>query len=387
MIPLQKRSTPTFATAASIRHPELDGLRGIAILLVLIYHYSRFIKPGPVGDRLIAFANIGWSGVDLFFVLSGFLIGGILIDYRESPNLFPVFYARRALQIFPLYFLVLISYYVCLLFRPNIPYLFDKQIPIWPYAVFLQNFAMAWYGSGSAYMGATWSLAVEEQFYLLFPLIVWAAAPRKLPYLLVTAIILAIPLRVFLFHWFSGAHFLSFYVLMPCRADALSIGVLCAFVYRSPRLSEIFIRNLHWAGLFAATALLSLVFLINPDFGSRAMLSVGYTVLSLTYGAVLLICLLSSNKHMKYLTTRRWLRELGRIAFAVYLFHLAVVGFVYSSLVGTQPTLNSVRDVCIAIVAILITISLSIISWQCFERHFIAFGSKFRYRMLTSTPR
>jgi peptidoglycan/LPS O-acetylase OafA/YrhL len=368
------------ARAASVRHPELDGLRGIAILLVIIFHYSRFIRSGPIADHLIALTNLAWSGVDLFFVLSGFLIGGILIDYRDSPNMFSVFYTRRTLRIFPLYFLVIFSYAICLSLHLKVPYLFDRQIPFWPYALFLQNFAMACYGSGSAYLGPTWSLAVEEQFYLLFPLIVWLMPPRTLPYLLLTAIAFAIPLRVALYHFYSAHHFLSFYVLMPCRADALSIGVLCAVVYRSASLRMIFTGNIYWLRWLAAAVLLSFTFMINPIFDSRLMLSGGYTILSAVYGSILLIALLGSDGHIRYITTRKWLCGLGRIAFAVYLFHLAIVGFVYAALTGNEPTLNSPKDLVVSTASIAVTVLLAVVSWQYFERHFIALGSRFRYR-------
>src|ERR671933_724528 len=121
------------------RYPELDGLRGIAILMVVAWHYN-------LGPFL--------SGVDLFFVLSGFLLGGILLDKKEAPNYFKAFYARRVCRIFPLYFVCLLVFVILvavpvlgwLLFGDSIRLLLGDPIPLWSYMTFTQNFAMAQLG-------------------------------------------------------------------------------------------------------------------------------------------------------------------------------------------------------------------------------------------------
>ena len=157
--------------------PELDGLRGIAVLLVIAYHYliiDLHFMSVPLYYAVWVF-QIGWSGVDLFFVLSGFLIGGILLDHRESKRILQTFYIRRACRILPLYLATFTLYVIGV-------YLFDNRVrtnfalpfinhgPIWPFATFTQNYWMAiaheW---GCAFNGMTWSLAVEEHFYLLLP--------------------------------------------------------------------------------------------------------------------------------------------------------------------------------------------------------------------------
>jgi peptidoglycan/LPS O-acetylase OafA/YrhL len=365
---------------SDIRHPELDGLRGLAILLVLIWHYSRFLNPDP-SNKFIRLTNITWSGVDLFFVLSGFLIGGILLDHRLSGNLFRVFYLRRAFRILPLYFLVLLSYIACLLLRMDIPYLFTGHIPIWSYATFLQNFTISWYALNPAYMGASWSLAVEEQFYLLFPLVVYFTPPRKLVFVLVAALLTAPLLRIVLYHWFSKDHFLAFYMLMPCRMDALSIGVLCAMAYRSAYFSRLFKENIGWLRPVVATSFVFLVYGIDPIFSSKLMIFGGYTVLALLYGFLLLDSILGPEGLLKRLTNLSWLRSLGKIAFSVYLFHLAVVGFAFFFVLGIEPGLSSLIEVFVAILAVLITLVLGWISWVFFERYFIAMGQIFRYQL------
>ena len=167
---------------SSTRIPALDGLRGIAILLVLIVHtISDFhFDHHPVLTWLVRMSRLSWSGVDLFFVLSGFLIGGILLDARDSPNYFKTFYIRRAYRILPLYFVVLILAWLTFesgqlgWLRGAWAELFSGRISWWTFFTFTQNIAMALIGPfiGRAGLSQTWSLAVEEQFYLTLPLVV-----------------------------------------------------------------------------------------------------------------------------------------------------------------------------------------------------------------------
>ena len=208
--------------AATARIPALDGLRGIAILLVLLWH-GMF---GPLFDTrvatyVISVGRLFWSGVDLFFVLSGFLIGGILLDSKDSPRYFATFYLRRAYRILPVYGAVVAFYYL-----KHIPAYFlhgspdQARIPFLAYAMFTQNFWMALGISGGIGLAATWSLAVEEQFYLTAPLIVRRLNRVRLAYVLSAVVVLSPLLRVLVVY---GSHLgkRAPYVLMPCRADAL----------------------------------------------------------------------------------------------------------------------------------------------------------------------
>src|SRR5579863_2282559 len=157
------------------RVPSLDGIRGFAILLVMLWH-GLFVPLSnlpnhPVAERLIGLGRLSWSGVDLFFVLSGFLIGGILLDASASTSYFSTFYIRRAHRILPLYAAVV----SCVLIAPRLfggwNHWASNQISVGYYATFLQNFWMAKNNLfGSNVLGVTWSLAVEEQFYLSLPI-------------------------------------------------------------------------------------------------------------------------------------------------------------------------------------------------------------------------
>ena len=224
------------------RVPQLDGLRGLAILLVLIWHYvacQMDPKWGSLGvetfgfrvaDTLHALISMTWSGVDFFFVLSGFLLGGILMDHKTSPCFFRTFYVRRVCRLFPLYYLLLLLFGLTTLAPlsqacPGLNWLFDHPLPMWSYATFTQNFQMAFKELiGAKQLGVTWSLAVEEQFYLILPLIVYFTTRRSLPFVLVTLILAAPLLRVALMLNRPDIAVISNYVLMACRANSL-LGV------------------------------------------------------------------------------------------------------------------------------------------------------------------
>src|SRR6266568_5097276 len=156
------------------RIPELDGLRGIAIGMVIIWHYfSTVVRAGPSSplSYLVAATRATWSGVDLFFVLSGFLIGGILLDARGATNYYRVFYRRRFFRIVPIYAAVLLIFPIFTLLRHGAHPAPAAGAPPWyMYWTFTQNLWMAATSSlGTNSLGMTWSLAVEEQFYLTLP--------------------------------------------------------------------------------------------------------------------------------------------------------------------------------------------------------------------------
>ena len=163
---------------SSTRIPALDGLRGIAILLVLLRHsVFEFHPNSKFFSHLLVAGRLSWSGVDLFFVLSGFLIGGILLDAIASPRYFKTFYVRRAYRILPLYAVVMalfsLRYVTSHGSAGPLGSFSHSPIPWASYVTFTQNIWMAWLGTfGVGAVAATWSLAVEEQFYLTVPFII-----------------------------------------------------------------------------------------------------------------------------------------------------------------------------------------------------------------------
>jgi peptidoglycan/LPS O-acetylase OafA/YrhL len=160
--------------------PALDGVRGLAALLVMIFHFGRAEVPGRGAAAVGFFAQFGWGGVDLFFVLSGFLICGILLDTRDRPGFLRTFYTRRALRIFPLYFAFLAAYIFVI--APRLPGASDIEVRqrwLWLYVSNFDVAAHGWYSGGGSHANHLWSLAIEEQFYLLAPFAVLALSRRR----------------------------------------------------------------------------------------------------------------------------------------------------------------------------------------------------------------
>jgi len=141
------------------RIPELDGLRGIAILLVLYLHY--FVNGHGAAEQLgwlrypVAMGRLGWSGVDLLFVLSGFLIGGILLEAKDSSRYFQTFYIRRSFRILPLYFAVVSLFVVLKILFPRGVGDFFGSVPLWSYATFTQNIWRSLFSENGIWLGPT----------------------------------------------------------------------------------------------------------------------------------------------------------------------------------------------------------------------------------------
>jgi peptidoglycan/LPS O-acetylase OafA/YrhL len=357
---------------------ELDGLRGVAILLVLIWHYL----PGILNEappRVLALATsairFAWSGVDLFFVLSGFLIGGILLDHRESRNYFRTFYARRAYRILPVYAATIVAFVVLSHSRRlhAVSWLFDQPMPMWSYLTFTQNYAMARVGSfGAIWFGMTWSLAVEEQFYAVLPLVVWLV-PRTILSLVLGLLALVAPItRSLLFvtdpHWSSAC-----YMWMPARADALMLGVLASVALRRPDFQVIVGRQrglVHGALALLALAIMVMALMHETVFSTRMALY-GYSVLAAFYTVVLILAATArEGEAMSRLLRARPLRYAGTLAYSTYLIHLPLLGI--SSLLVR-------RQAMAGILGIVLTFLIAALSWRFFEKPLVLRGHRHRY--------
>jgi peptidoglycan/LPS O-acetylase OafA/YrhL len=369
---------------------ELDGIRGLAILLVLVQHYvlDAAIIPVPGWkSHILALLRLAWSGVDLFFVLSGFLIGGILIDAKKTENYYRTFYMRRFHRIVPLYYLWLILFCVGVYFFGNAKsqflFLVFKRdvLPFWTYPLFVQNIAMALRGGiGPLWLGITWSLAVEEQFYLLLPLVIRQLSIKAILRLVCCAVIAAPLIRTAMLRLGSGP--LAPYVLLPCRADALGFGVLVAILVRSKIVwiwLESHRRQIWLAFLLLGAGVFRMLFIRQP-FGDPLFVCLGYSLLAAFYAVLLLLVIVNPGPIEKLLFGWSPLVKLGIVAYAVYVFHEGVNFLLHGAVFGKIPSVNDWRSILLTLVSLATVLLLAEISWRVMERPLIQRAhSRYRY--------
>jgi peptidoglycan/LPS O-acetylase OafA/YrhL len=355
------------------RIPELDGIRGIAISLVVIRHYVSNIAqttPGSPFAYALATLSLTWTGVDLFFVLSGFLIGGILWDARQSQNYFSAFYMRRIYRIWPVLFAWLTIYIVATPISNSWVWagVFGHQIPTLSYALFVQNIVMTSKKTyGSDWLAATWSLAVEEQFYLVLPLVVFAiSSARKLAVIVGASSIAAIVFRTWI--CLHGDFSYGPYMLLPCRADALGCGVLIALAVRDASIWAWLERNGRLVKLTAAALAVGLIPLLFQPFGSWLMSTIGYSWIALFYSALILLALTRSSAGFNRIVLYPPLRSLGTIAYGLYIFHYGILSTAYALVLHRAPQLSNSHELIFPAASLAASLGLATLSWKFMEK-------------------
>ena len=375
---------------AKARIPELDGLRGLAILLVIVCHYVGNPDHSPLGfwaHRFLLGLTAGWSGVDLFFVLSGFLIGGILLDARDSPNYFRTFYMRRVFRILPIYYLwtlfFVITIIIAIVFFPGRLSVTSHdffRVPI--QLLFLQNIFIGMPAFTWSWFVVTWSLAVEEQFYVLAPPLIRLLSVRSLVIALSATVILAPFLRFMLFRYWAPQTYLCAY-LMPCRADSLSCGMLLAIAWRDTRFRE-FVRTR--AALVQRVLLVLFLgaggllwWLVHPI--NVVTITIGYTWLTLFYSALLLSVVSNTSGWVAGAMRLRILGWLGGISYCVYLLHDSFNFFAHRIFLHSVPKLYNLSQVAVSVFALLATLGVAVLSWRFFEKPLIRRGHRYSYEI------
>lgn len=373
----------------SKRIPELDGIRGIAILLVLVLHFIKLPASGIEGPLSYAVRGLGlaWTGVDLFFVLSGFLIGGILIDQRGAANYFRLFYFRRVCRIFPLYLAWLGIFYVLmpLTERTLDPSVTDRvwgnPMPAGAYFGFIQNWFMASRDTfGAKWLASTWSLAIEEQFYLVLPFVVCLARPKHLPWILAGLIGLTPVARAVTYLWHPGGG-MACYVLTFCRTDALLLGAFGAWALRQEAVFQWVAREqgaLRWILGILLLGVLGLA-VAAPGYRTAPMCLGGYTWMALFYLMLVAVVVAVPEGRLGRLASWSPFRRLGRIAYGVYLVHTAIIYLAHGLFLGQKPTLLNSVDVVVTLAALVASIGLAWVSWEYFESPIVAFGQRRGY--------
>jgi peptidoglycan/LPS O-acetylase OafA/YrhL len=337
---------------------ELDGLRGLAISFVLLSHLT---FPIPSVQRVI---SNGWIGVDLFFVLSGYLITGVLLRGKQTPHYYRNFYARRALRILPAYYLVLVAACAGSVGNPTML----KWGSRWWFVFFLANFrqALLSFWPSPALFVPLWSLQVEEQFYLLFPFFVRNLRVGRLWKVLVAIVLAVLALRTSIVWWGHASPALPF-VLTICRADSLAMGALVAVFLHNRRPPK-------FGWWLDAVVVLGFAVLFSSPLDCYGAFSetLGYTLIAIFFAIVLLWMLSRIGQAPTAIFRRGPLPWLGVISYGLYLWH----EFVYSPL---DLKFNSVGlDTLIQFVRLAGAIGLGMASWHFIEKPFLKRKEQFR---------
>ena len=378
---------PSLGVPPAVPHhsPALDGVRGIAILLVLFHHFTLFDPSTSLGAWMGFLALLGWCGVDVFFVLSGFLITGILIDARGSDRYFTSFYMRRVLRIFPLYYLIVFLSFVVL---GRFPWWHNLlvgagEVPQWPYWTYLVNFAIAERGDFQhGVLDVAWSLAIEEQFYLLWPAIVWLLPPRWLGWLC-GLIVLTVPLLRSL-ALDGNAEPVDVYVLPHLRADALALGALLAWLSRRAVLERATAFG-PWIVLGAsAAAIWCAVAAGSPWWWEPLTQRVGYSLFAMAGAGLVIVAVTGRGSLWQRALSAGWLRAFGKYSYAMYLLHLPVSRIVQEFVMGPDefPSLFGAvwpAQLGFYALATVPTFALAWLSWHTFEAPILRLKAKFPY--------
>ncbi len=353
-------------------YPALDGLRGVAILLVVFLHNFGFMN----------YFFFGWLGVDLFFVLSGFLITDILLKTVGKPNFFRNFYMRRVLRIFPLFYLTLV---ICLLILPHlknlnleVSYYTNNQFWLWTY---LQNWLYVFKEPyGDKILLHTWSLAVEEQFYLLWPItILLIRRPKILLAIATVALVLTGITRYIVWSYkIEDLAYGSLYTFT--RIDGLCIGCMLALLMR---INPGFLKKYTTAIVLLMAAINFGFYFINnqQSFTLPYLAFVGYTTFAVLFGLLVHEVVSGESKLIQFLFDNGILKFFGKISYGLYVYHWPVYILLFSFfrdffLININISYRMAETGSGILVTAAATL-LSVISYRYFEKPFLKLKTKY----------
>ena len=331
---------------------ELDAVRGIAILVVILHNEAKTYLPAswaPILDN-------GWMGVDLFFVLSGFLITGILLDTKGSPHFIRDFYIRRCLRIWPLYYSLLLFMFVLVpLVRPEeaIEIFGERSQPWWSFPLFLQNFFVPIPQNAAGPLGVTWSLGIEELFYLVWPWAVRSSSQRTLLWTMVVVVAMSPALRIVL-DWYGT----DLYANPFCRLDGLMAGALLAWVVRMDGFRTT---------AFVAPARMTLILTGVLAFATESADArwIAFSFVAIASMAFVYLSLFDSHPWLRRLLSSRFLIYTGTISYGLYLLH-KIPFAALQSWGGWNESLAAFG------IGLMLCYVVAFLSWHLLERPFLS---------------
>jgi peptidoglycan/LPS O-acetylase OafA/YrhL len=379
---LLSETTPETRQVASPKShiPALDGLRGLAVAAVFVLHYHPDAQLGPSIMRMIdRAAFLGWAGVSLFFALSGFLITGILWDTLGRPHWWRNFYIRRSLRIFPLYYLVLAVVTVIVLVMGS-PWWIAAKISI--DCLYLTDIPWLWREMFGFPLQQSivhfWSLAVEEQFYLIWPFLILAFAKNRkgLMKLCVAVWLASLVFRLLAvgldWSWLWPHHFLL------SRAGELCAGSLLALALRdTPKNIERVMQIARWA-FYVSSAILVILFVVSPGLSlmDQPWSTLGIAVFSIFFTSLIAVCLEPGMIRARFENAA--LRWLGKISYGVYVYHLLLYEIFQKLVAWVAPQADPLeRDILLVVVGGCGTVLVASLSFYTFERAFLSLKERF----------
>ena len=356
---------PTISFGAP-RIAALDGIRGLMTILVLISHFFGEIANGfPV-------LGLGWYAVNMFFVLSGFLIGRLIIEKMDHANFLTVFVMRRVCRTVPSYMISVAMIFTALwIFRSQPWTQFKTEFPVWSYVTFTQNIFMCFTNDVGAYWAApTWTLALEEQLYVLLPLVFFLAPRRFWLRILIGVSLLAVVLRAVIFTS-QGIDAIWGLVLLPTRGDVLVMGVIAAIIYKDKAID---LARFDLALRIAAVMLLfATVLLILCDPIERRLFNIfGPLFVSGGFACLLLAIARGAPEGKRF--ESKLLCFFGHISYCVYLTHLMVLGLMHGLVLHAKPALGSVEQWLVTFGALGVAVILAWAMTTFIEAPLTAYG-------------
>ena len=365
-------------------YPALDGLRGVAALMIVWHHFVQFT---PVHEAVLALMSrvLGfmWTGVDLFFVLSGFLITNILANSKSGKHYFRAFYGRRILRIFPLYYAVLVIVLLILpMFGVGTHVDPSSQIYFWTYT---SNYYFALSGFSANYLSHLWTLAIEEQFYLVWPIIIFFTANlERLRSRLLIAFVLESVLRCILY--FLGYNFNFLYLNTLTHSDALILGCYLALSIRSKESGA-----LKWLrptrAVFFIVAIITFILAnlggLIPTLDALPIVdfcrsTIMFGLLAVIFTWLIYAAARQSSGWIYQLFSHSLLRWFGKYSYALYILHVPLAFVVLRPnirCIATQPVLAEFE---LFIIYFGTCILFAYLSWHLFEKHFLKLKRYFR---------
>lgn len=366
-------------TARETHYPALDGLRGLAVLLVLMHHFVL----GSNGGFLARLTLFMWSGVDLFFVLSGFLITGILLDAKGKPRYFRTFYARRVLRISPLYYGVLL---ILLVVLPAFGFVIvpSGHYYYWGY---LTNIDVALHGWPNQLVSHFWTLAIEEQFYLIWPLVIFLIPIRILR--LGVPLMILVPMAIRLIGSLNGYPIISLQVGTLSHCDGLIMGSAIAVFLRTTvrrwrindRLAVVSVIIICLIFVLSSFGYLPITFLVtNWNILQR---TISFTLISLAFSWILVLCIGSANGVQQFFT-HRGLQWMGRYSYGLYVLHkplIAAINAIPLPVSVLHLTLRHHEWLNLIYVPLYFTVSIAAayLSFHLLEKRFLKLKKHFSY--------